>query len=109
MQWRMSMLMVSNALSIAFGGLLALAIAGIKTNNGYKPWRWVFIIEGCFTAGVTILAYLFMSDWPSTVKWLTPAEKEILANKSEQSWNVCGRFALLTTSSQSTGYRRTNG
>jgi hypothetical protein len=46
LQWRLSMLMVGNAISTAFGGHLALAIAGIKSSNGYHPWRWILIIEG---------------------------------------------------------------
>jgi len=83
LQWRLSMLMVGNALSNAFGGLLALAIAGIHSHDGYKPWRWIFIIEGCFTAGVTLLAYPFLPDWPTTAKWLTKEEKTILADRSE--------------------------
>jgi len=83
LQWRLSMLMVGNALSTAFGGLLALAIAGIHSHNGYKPWRWIFIVEGCFTAGVTLLAYPFLPDWPATAKWLTKEEKDLLADRSK--------------------------
>lgn len=77
------MLMASNALSTAFGGLLAFAIAGIKSHNGYAPWRWIFIIEGCITAGVTIIVYFFLSDWPSTAKWLTSEEKQVLTKQSK--------------------------
>jgi MFS family permease len=86
------MLMVGNALSTAFGGLLALAIAGIKSSNGYHSWRWIFIIEGCMTTGVTIIAYLFLPDWPETAKWLTSEEKDVLAQKSK-----CCSFELVTT------------
>lgn len=83
LQWRLSMLMVGNAVATAFGGLLAFSIAGIKSSNGYSPWRWIFIIEGCITAGVTIAAYPFMSDWPKTAKWLTDSERTILSEKSK--------------------------
>lgn len=34
------MLIVSNALSNALGGLLALGIANIHSSNGYNGWRW---------------------------------------------------------------------
>lgn len=83
LQWRLSMLMVGNAVSTAFGGLLALAIAGIKSKNGYSPWRWIFIIEGCMTVGVTVLVYPFLPDWPTTAKWLSVDEKAVLANRSK--------------------------
>ena len=77
------MLMVGNGVSTAFGGLLALSIAGIRSSNGYKPWRWIFIIEGCMTFGVTVIVYFFMSDWPATCKWLSADEKAIIAEKSK--------------------------
>jgi MFS family permease len=83
LQWRLSMLMVGNALANACGGLLALAIAGIDSQNGWRPWRWIFVVEGCFTAGVTILAYPFLPDWPTSSKWLTDNERAVLANKSK--------------------------
>ncbi|KAF4635526.1 hypothetical protein G7Y89_g2567 [Cudoniella acicularis] len=85
LQRRLSMLMVGNAVSTAFGGLLALAIAGIHSSNGYHPWRWIFIIEGCITVGITVIVYPFMSDWPATAKWLTTQEKAVLSE------NIRGR------------------
>lgn len=84
------MLMVSNALSTAFGGLLGFAIAAIRTDNGYSPWRWLFIIEGCMTAGATILVFAFLPNWPSATKWLTPQEKQAIADESKP--RICLRF-----------------
>lgn len=42
LQWRLNMLMVGNAISSAFDGLLALAIAiaDVHSCSGYKSWRW---------------------------------------------------------------------
>lgn len=76
------MLMVGNGVSTAFGGFLALAIAGIHSSNGYHPWRWIFIIEGCMTAGVTIIVFPFLPNWPATARWLTDEERAVLAEKS---------------------------
>lgn len=90
LQWRVGMLMISNALSTAFGGLLALAIAGLKTSNGYSSWRWIFIIEGCFSLGVTIIAYFFLCDWPDSAKWLSVEEKSLLSYRS-----ICREFLVL--------------
>lgn len=83
LQWRVSMLMVSNALSTAFGGLLGFSIADITSGNGYSPWRWLLIIEGCITAGAAILVFPFLPDWPSATKWLTPQEKQVFADESK--------------------------
>ncbi|KAG9228987.1 putative salicylate hydroxylase [Amylocarpus encephaloides] len=90
------MLMVGNAVATAFGGLLALSIAGIHSSNGYKPWRWIFIIEGCMTAGVTILVYPFMSDWPHTAKWLSATEKAVLVDRIRQQ-GIIGRMDTLNS------------
>lgn len=48
-----------------------------------QPFR-IFIIQGCMTAGVAIVAYPFMSDWPATAKWLTEDEKAVLSNRKVQ-------------------------
>lgn len=90
LQRRVSMLMVSNALSTAFGGLLGFSIADISSDNGYSPWRWLFIIEGCMTAGATILAFPFLPNWPSETTWLTPQEKQAIADESKPRICVSG-------------------
>jgi len=92
------MLMVGNAVATAFGGLLAFSIAGIKSSNGYQPWRWIFIIEGCITAGVTLFVYPFMSDWPRTSKWLSDSERAILSDKSKSTFvlHEIGRLIIIS-------------
>ncbi|KAG8167310.1 hypothetical protein KVR01_002999 [Diaporthe batatas] len=85
LQWRVSTLMVSNALSTASGGLLGLSIAGIRSGNGYGPWRWLFIIEGCVTAGAAVLVSPFLPGWPAAARWLTPLEKQVIADESRAS------------------------
>jgi hypothetical protein len=41
----------------------------------------IFIVEGCMTAGVTVVAYFLMSDWPESAKWLSDEERAILQDK----------------------------
>ncbi len=93
------MLMVGNALASAFGGLLALAVANIHTSNGYKGWRWIFIIDGCITAGVTLIAYFFMHDWPETAKWLSDDERQILADRIKGE-GIVGKMDRLDASAR---------
>jgi hypothetical protein len=54
----------------------------------------IFIIEGCITVTVIMVAYLFMSDWPETCKWLTKEEKEVLADHIRQDGTL-GRMDRL--------------
>ncbi|ESZ98000.1 hypothetical protein SBOR_1613 [Sclerotinia borealis F-4128] len=79
-QWRLGMLMVGNALGTAVAGLLAFALAGIKSDNGFHGWRWIFIVEGCITAAVAVLVYPFIPNWPHQANWLSEDEKALLAD-----------------------------
>jgi MFS family permease len=81
LQWRVNMLMVGNAISSAVGGLLALGISNIHASNGYKGWRWIFIIEGCMTVGVTVAAFPFMRNWPESQTWLSNDERAVLQER----------------------------
>lgn len=61
-QKRFSLFFSSTSLAGAFGGLLASAIGKMDYLRGYRGWRWIFIIEGCFTVGVGLV---FLFTFPS--------------------------------------------
>lgn len=94
MQWRLNMLMVGNAVSSAFGGLIALGVSAIHAPNGYNGWRWIFIIEGTVTSIISAMVYFFMSDWPETASWLTDDEKRTLAERIRVE-GIIGRMDKL--------------
>ncbi|WWC71195.1 uncharacterized protein I206_105148 [Kwoniella pini CBS 10737] len=60
----------------AFGGLFALAILELKGTHGLEGWRWLFIVEGAMTVGLSAIFATFIPNKPQTVRWLTPQEKE---------------------------------
>lgn len=65
-------------LSGAFGGLLAGAITGnLAGAHGIDAWRWLFIIEGVATAGVSIIAKFILLDFPSTSPALSLEERQL--------------------------------
>jgi hypothetical protein len=40
-----------------FGGLLGAAVLGnLEGAHGIAAWRWLFIIEGCITVGIALIA-----------------------------------------------------
>ena len=43
--------------------------------GGYHGWRWIFILEGLLTVLVSLIGYYFISNYPSTAKFLTEEEK----------------------------------
>ncbi|OBT41015.1 hypothetical protein VE00_08240 [Pseudogymnoascus sp. WSF 3629] len=94
LQWRVSMLHVGNATSNAFGGLLAFAVASIKSSNGWSGWRWIFVIEGLITVALTLMCWPFMNDWPATAKWLKPSEKAVLEERIRMD-GIIGRMDVL--------------
>ena len=50
---------------------------------GHKAWRWIFYIEGAMTVAVAIIAMFTLPDFPSTTKWLTPAERRLAELRME--------------------------
>ena len=88
---RIAVLYSGLILATAFSGLLAAGIfSGLDGAHGIAGWRWLFIIEGCITAGVTILVVPFLPNWPSAAKWLTTQEKQVIADESKPRISVNG-------------------
>ncbi|EAS34242.3 MFS transporter [Coccidioides immitis RS] len=71
-----AVLLVSRcALSGAFSGLLAFAIAKMRGIGGYNGWRWIFIIEGLASIALSAFAFFALVDSPALSKrWLEPDE-----------------------------------
>jgi MFS family permease len=65
-------------LSGAFGGLLAGGVTGhLDGAHGIAGWRWLFIIEGVATVGLSIAAYFILLDFPSNEKKFTLEERQL--------------------------------
>ncbi|KAL2814878.1 major facilitator superfamily domain-containing protein [Aspergillus cavernicola] len=62
----------------AFGGLIAGGIVErLDGAHGIAGWRWLFIVEGAATAGVSIIAAFTLLDFPSSTSRLTPQERDL--------------------------------
>lgn len=71
----------------AFGGLLARGIMEMDGVGGLNGWQWLFILEGLLTFIIAIIAYFVMSDYPSTAKFLTPAERKEVTRRLKHDHN----------------------
>ena len=49
--------------------------------GGYHGWRWIFILEGLLTVVVSLIAYHFIANYPSTAKFLTEAERAFVLDR----------------------------
>ncbi|TDZ49762.1 putative transporter [Colletotrichum trifolii] len=81
----------TSALSGAFSGLLAAAIAQMDGVGGYEGWRWIFILEGIFTVMLGVATFFLLIDSPaSSSEWLT--EDEIRFLELQRFIKQGGRF-----------------
>ena len=54
---RIAILYTGVALANMFGGLIAAGVlANLDYVHGIAGWRWLFIIEGCATIGIAVIA-----------------------------------------------------
>ncbi|KAL8854252.1 MAG: hypothetical protein Q9221_000966 [Calogaya cf. arnoldii] len=74
-QKRYSFFFGSTSLAGAFGGLLASAIGKMEGVQGYRGWRWIFILEGLLTCVVAFIFFFVIPDFPENAKWLTEEER----------------------------------
>ncbi|EKG11490.1 hypothetical protein MPH_11379 [Macrophomina phaseolina MS6] len=73
--YRVALFFSAASLAGAFGGILAYGIGKMSGVGGLKGWRWIFIIEGLLTVVVSLFAYLFITNYPSTAPFLTTKER----------------------------------
>jgi MFS family permease len=72
---RISYFYCASALSGAFSGLLAAAIAKMDGIGGLEGWRWIFILEGIASVVLGIACFFLLIDTPAlSSRWLSPEE-----------------------------------
>ncbi len=92
-QKRFSLFFSSTSLAGAFGGLLASAIGKMDYLRGYRGWRWIFILEGCFTVGVGLVFLFTFPSFPEQAVCGSPCPRG-----RECADRVCYRRGSVTTS-----------
>ncbi|KAH6916427.1 major facilitator superfamily domain-containing protein [Coprinopsis sp. MPI-PUGE-AT-0042] len=79
LSFRVACFFSSASLAGAFSGLLAAAITKMNGVQGLQAWRWIFILEGLFTAVVGIASFWLVPPSPQQAFALTQAEKDAVA------------------------------
>lgn len=82
-QKRYSFFFSSTTLAGAFGGLLASAIGKMDKMNGYRGWRWIFILEGTLTCVIAVVFWFLLPDFPEDAKWLKGDERAYVKARLE--------------------------
>lgn len=52
--------------------------------NGYRSWRWIFILEGILTAIVALIGYFFLQGFPEDSTFLSDEDKAYIINRLQE-------------------------
>ncbi|GME24137.1 hypothetical protein AJ79_05737 [Neofusicoccum parvum] len=75
---RVAVLYGSNALSGAFGGLIAYGIQLMGDRRGLEAWRWLFIVEGCISMVLCALSWVTLPTNAEKAWFLNTEEKALM-------------------------------
>lgn len=78
---RVAFILASATLAGAFGGAIAYGVGHINQTHGLSAWRWLFIIEGAPSCLSAFLVFFLLPDYPETVKWLSPQERDLTVQR----------------------------
>ncbi|EYE93017.1 MFS general substrate transporter [Aspergillus ruber CBS 135680] len=87
---RVSYLMSCAAISGAVGGLLAYGLLQMDGIGGKAGWRWVYIIEGLFSALCAILIWFGLPNDPANAYFLNDEDKWMMRVRNEQRRHYMG-------------------
>ncbi|KAI1383860.1 putative pantothenate transporter [Hypoxylon trugodes] len=74
----------------AFNGLIGYAITkDLDGVNGWRAWRWIFLIEGIVPIACSFVVLFLLPSSPSSLKWgFSEAEKQHIIRRSARSHNT---------------------
>ena len=78
---RVALVLAGATLGGAFGSAIAFGIGRINGAHGLEAWRWLFIIEGIPACALAPLILMFYPDYPETVSWLSPIERQLAVER----------------------------
>lgn len=78
---------VCNNAGVMFGGYMqAAAYTNLNGVSGMAGWRWLFIIDGCFSLPIALLGYFLFPGLPASGKpwWLTPDQYQLAKKRMNE-------------------------
>ncbi|XXH02448.1 hypothetical protein Hte_008824 [Hypoxylon texense] len=79
-----------STLAGAFNGLIAYAITkDLDGANGWRAWRWIFLIEGVVPIAFSFVVLALLPSHPSALRWgFTEEEKKHIMRRSARAHNT---------------------
>lgn len=72
--------MAAIPLSFVIGSPIAGWILGHKW-FAIEGWRWLFVLEGMPAIVLGVVAFFYLTDWPSEAAWLAPEQRQWIGQK----------------------------
>jgi MFS family permease len=66
--------------SVVGGPLSGWIVTALDGAHGWRGWRWLFVAEGLPASLYGIVLYFCLPDSPAGAKWLSAAEKDLIAH-----------------------------
>lgn len=96
--FRIALFIVMAPLAGAFGGLIASGILTLSNIGSVREWRMIFLVEGIITMGLSLIAFITLTDRPETARWLTEEEKTLAIARVKSE--MLGQTAVLDKTSR---------
>ena len=75
---------LASALAGIANGLLAGPLLSLQGKLGLAGWQWLFLLEGLFPIGLSVLYLVYLPDHPGEAKWLTTEERDWLIHSIDR-------------------------
>ncbi|KUL91331.1 hypothetical protein ZTR_01835 [Talaromyces verruculosus] len=79
-----------STLAGAFNGLIAYGITkNLNGANGWKAWRWIFLIEGILPCAFAFVVLFLLPDSPESLRFgFNPEEKALIVRRARNTHNT---------------------
>lgn len=73
----------------AFNGIIAYAIQkNLDGHNGWRAWRWIFLIEGILPVGASVFVFFLLPKSPDSANFgFSDADRALAVVRSKRSHN----------------------
>lgn len=90
---RVGLFISAGALAGAFGGLISFGVSSIQRSS-IAQWRILFLIEGCPSVLLGIVAFFFMPGRPETSRYLTEDQRTLCLTRLNRSAGVSSELGI---------------
>lgn len=103
-QLRFAFLQSGEIIVLATGSIVNFGLNHLDGRDGFRGWRWMFLVQGSITVFLGLITYIWMVDFPDnsqqSFRFLTPEESALAVsriNVDRSDSDAPGAFQLRTS------------